>query len=70
MVLPAPLATDHTDNAAGRQLEGEIINQFAVTKTFTQAFEIDHVLAETLRDGNSDLRSLGLLVAACLSRSS
>ena len=63
MVLPAPFGADHADDAARRQLEGEIVDQQAVAIALGQALEIDHVLAEPLGDGNGDLRGLGLLLA-------
>ena len=66
MVLPAPFGADHADDAARRQLEGEIVDQQAVAEALVQPFEIDDVLAEPLGDRNDDLRGLGLLLARLL----
>src|SRR6202035_3402988 len=64
--LAGAVGTDHADDAAGRQLEGEIVDQKPVAKPFGQAFEVDHVLAQALSDWNGDLRGLGLLLAGLL----
>ena len=63
MVLPAPLATDHADDAARRQLEGEILDQHAIAEALAEAFEVHDVLAEALGNGDRDLRRLALLLA-------
>src|SRR4051812_38432072 len=64
--LAGAVRTDHADDAAGRQLEGEILDQFAIAKSLAQMFEVDHVLTEPLGHRNGDLRDLGLLFAGLL----
>src|SRR4051794_6519204 len=64
--LAGAVRTDHPDDAAGRQLEGEIVDQEPVAKALVEAFEIDDVLAEALGDGDDDLRGLALLLARLL----
>src|SRR4029077_16988988 len=66
--LARAVRADHADDAARRQLEGEIVDQEAIAEGLGQAFEIDHVLAETLGHGNDDLRGLGLLLARLLQK--
>src|ERR1700732_1341752 len=60
--LAGAVRTDHADDAAGRQLEGEIVDQEPVAISLGQSLEIDHVLTEPLGHGNGDLRGLGLLL--------
>ncbi len=60
--LACTVRPDHADDAAGRQLEGEIVDQEVVAKTLLQAFEVDHVLPQPLGDRNDDLRGRGLLL--------
>ncbi len=64
--LAGAVGADHADDAARRQLEGEVVDQRAVAKAFAEALEIDHVLAEPLGHRNGDLRGLGLLLAGLL----
>jgi hypothetical protein len=64
--LAGAVGADHADDAAGRQLEGEVVDQEFVAEAFCQALEIDHVLTEPLGDRNRDLRGLGLLLAGLL----
>src|ERR1700691_3314641 len=64
--LAGAVGADHADDAAGRQLEGEVVDQYAVAEGLVQAFEIDHVLAEPFGHRNRDLRGLGLLLAGQL----
>ena len=64
--LAGAVGADHADDAARRQLEGEIVDQHAVAKALAEAFEVDDVLAEPLGHGNRDLRGLGLLLARLL----
>src|ERR1700730_6309193 len=64
--LAGAVGADHADDAARRQLEGEIVDQQPVAKTFAEAFKVDDVLAETLGHGDRDLRRLGLLLAGLL----
>src|SRR5271169_5571016 len=64
--LAGAVRTDHADNAARRQLEGEIVDQEAVAISLGQALEIDHVLTEPLGHGDRDLRGLRLLFTGLL----
>ena len=64
--LAGAVGTDHADDAARRQLEGEIVDQHAVAEALAEAFEVDDVLAEALGHRNRDLRGLGLLLARLL----
>ncbi len=68
VMVPLSGWADHADDAAGRQLEGEIVDQHAVAEGFAQVFEIDHVLAQAFGDGNRDLRGLGLFFAGLLQK--
>jgi len=61
--LAGAVGADHADDAARRQLEGEILDQHAVAEALGEPFEVDDVLAEPLGHGNRDLRGLGLLLA-------
>jgi len=64
--LAGAVGADHADDAARRQLEGEIVDQFTIAIAFAETFEVDNVLAETLGHGNRDLRRRGLLLARLL----
>src|SRR5262249_42334456 len=64
--LAGAVGADHADDAARRQLEGEIVDQLAIAIALAEALEVDDVLAEPLGDGNDDLRGLGLLLARLL----
>src|SRR4051812_40981132 len=64
--LAGAVGADHADNAARRQLEGEILDQHAVAERLVEPLEIDDVLAEPFGHGNRDLRGLALLVAGLL----
>src|SRR5438132_4952734 len=65
--LAGAVGADHADDAAGRQLEGEIVDQKPIfAKPFGQSLEIDHVLAEPLSYRDRDLRGLGVLLARLL----
>src|SRR4051812_3926687 len=46
--LAGAVGADHADDAARRQLEGEIVDQHAVAKTLAEAFEVDDVLPQPL----------------------
>ena len=52
VVLPAPLGADDADDAAGRQLEGEFVDQQIVAVAFLEMVEVDDVLAEPLGGRN------------------
>ena len=54
--LAGAVRADHADNAAGRQLEGEVVDQQVVAVAFLQVVEVDDVVAEPLGDRNDDLR--------------
>src|SRR5262249_54770616 len=54
--LAGAVRTDDADDAAGRQLEGELVDQEIVAEAFAQALEVDDVLAEPLGDRDDDLR--------------
>src|SRR6201746_2709612 len=64
--LAGTVGADHADDAARRQLEGEILDQYAVAEGLAEALEVDDVLTEPLGHRNGDLRSLALLVARLL----
>src|SRR5690349_24675793 len=64
--LAGAVRPDHPDDAAGRQLEGEIVDQQIVTESFAEAVEVDHVLAQPLSHRNDDLGGLGRLLAGLL----
>ena len=59
--LAGAVRSDDADDAAGRQFEGEVVDQQVVAEAFAQVFEIDHVLAEPLGHRNDDLRDRVLL---------
>jgi len=66
VVLPAPVGTDDADNAAGRQLEAQIVDQQLVAKTLRQIGEFDDVVAKAFGDRNDDLgRGRRLVVLPC-----
>src|SRR5262249_28906758 len=64
--LAGAVSADHSDDTAGRQLEGEIVDQETIAIAFAERLEIDHVGTEPLGDGDNDLRGLGLLLARLL----
>src|SRR5689334_18308901 len=64
--LAGAVGTDHADDAARRQLEGEILDKHAVAEGLVQPLEVDDVLAEALGHRNGDLRRRGLLLARLL----
>ena len=64
--LAGAVRADHADDAAGRQLEGQVVDQQVVAEAFLQPLEVDDVLAEPLGDRNDDLRGGGLLVGRLL----
>src|SRR6185295_8805436 len=66
--LAGAVGADHADDAARRQLEGEILDQHAVTEGLVEALEVDDVLAEPLSHRNGDLRRRGLLLARLLQK--
>ena len=61
--LAGAVRPDDADDAARRQLEGEIVDQEIAAKTLAQMVEGDDVLPEPFGDRNDDLRGLGLLLA-------
>src|SRR5579883_1043102 len=56
------IGADHADNAAGRQLEGEIVDQQPVAKALREMREVDDIVAKPLGDRNDDLRGCGRLL--------
>src|SRR5580704_8985150 len=64
--LVCAVGTDHPDNATGRQLEGEIVDQQIVAESLGEVLEVDDVLAESLRHRDDDLRRLCLLLGGLL----
>ncbi len=68
--LAGAVRPDHADNAARRQLEGEVVDQGAVAKAFAESLEVDHVGPEPLGHGNRDLRGLVCFSLACFNSSS
>src|SRR6185437_3048799 len=60
------IRADHSDDAARRQPEGEIVDQKPVGKALGKALEVDDVLAQALGDRNRALRGLGMLLAGLL----
>src|SRR6185437_5666111 len=54
--LAGAVRADHADDAARRQLEGEAVDQQVVAEALGEAFEVDDILAEPLRDRDDDLR--------------
>src|SRR5262245_22352602 len=62
--LAGAVRADHADDAAGRQLEGEIVDQQVVAETLLEVLEVDDVLPEPLGYRDDDLRGLRLLVGS------
>ena len=60
--LAGAVRSDDPDDAAGRQFEGEIVDQEIVAETLSQVLEVDHVLPEPFGDRDDDLRGLRRLV--------
>src|SRR5690606_24993760 len=53
--LTRSVRADYADNAAGRKLEGQVVDQEPVTIAFGQAFGLNHHVAEALACRNDDL---------------
>jgi hypothetical protein len=68
--LAGAVRADDADNAAGRQLERQIVDQQPVAIALLQAFDLDHLVAEPLARRNDDLRLAGTAVSAALTSSS
>src|SRR5262245_60635509 len=60
--LAGAVRPNHADNAARRQLEGEVVDQQLFAEAFVQLLGFDHDIAETGPGRNGDLR-LAALVA-------
>src|SRR6516164_5624806 len=61
--LPRTVGADDADNRARRDLERKVVDQQAVTVAFRDVLELDHLVAEPLRDRDEDLlRFVALLV--------
>jgi len=54
--LAGAVGSDDADNAAGRQPEGQIVDQEIVAEALLEVIEIDHVVAEAFGHRNRDLR--------------
>jgi hypothetical protein len=61
--LAGAVRADDADNAAGRQLERQIVDQQPVAIAFRDAFRINHLVAQPLAGRNHDLRLAGTPVA-------
>src|SRR5262249_27828494 len=57
------IGTNDANNTAGRQGEGEIVDQQPVAECLGQAFDLDDHTAEAWTGGNLNLRLADLLVA-------
>ena len=64
--LASAVRADDADDAAGRQLEGEVFDQHLVGKTLGQAVDLDDDIAEALAGRNDDLRVGRLAVLSLL----
>src|SRR4029077_8324556 len=62
--LARAVGADHTDDAAGRQPETEILDQQMVAEALADALRLDDEIAETRAGRQHDLRRLGRLLAA------
>ena len=62
--MPAPFGADDADDAAGRQLERELVDEQSVAIALRQGLDVDDVLAKPLGDGNDDLRGGRRLLVA------
>src|SRR5262249_45223673 len=60
--LAGAVRADHADDAARRQLEGEVLEQEILAIGFRESIGLDDVLAESLGDRNDDLRRLQRLL--------
>src|SRR3954454_23886313 len=66
--LASPVRADDADDAARRQLEGEVVDQQVAAERLGEPVEIDDVLTEPLGHRNDDLRGLGGLLRSLLHR--
>src|ERR1700674_1635187 len=57
--LAGAVRADHADDAAGRQLEGEVLDEQRVAIAFGEALDVDDVLPEALAGRDDDLRGAG-----------
>src|SRR5882724_11958025 len=57
---------DHADDAAGWQLESQVVDQEVVAEAFAEPLEVDDVLPEPLGHRDQDLGSLRLLLGGQL----
>src|ERR1700722_1729565 len=62
--LAGAVGADDADDAAGRQLERELVDQHSVAVTFAEIDDVDDVLAEPLGDRNDNLRAGRRLLVA------
>ena len=61
--LAGAVRADHADDAARRQLEGEIVDQEVLAEPFLQMIGLDHHIAEPRARRDGDLRFAGLVLA-------
>ena len=61
--LAGAVGADDTDDAAGRQLERQVIDQQAVAKTLAQMLGLDHHVAQPRTGRNGDRHLVGHLLA-------
>ncbi len=60
--LAGAVRADNADDAAGRQLDRQVVDQRAALEALGDAFHLDHHLAEALADRDDDLRVAGTLL--------
>src|SRR5262249_26083405 len=64
--LAGPVRPDHADDAPGRQLEGEIVDEQLFAECLADAFDLHHYAAQARPRWDLDLRLAGLLVPGLL----
>ena len=62
--LAGAVRPDHADDAARRQLEGEVVDEQAVAIAFLEMLGLDDDVAEARARRNDDLRLAGLVASA------
>ena len=68
--LARAVRADHADDAARRQLEGEIVDQQHVAEALAETLGLDYHVAETRARRNGDLRLADLMSRPASSTSS
>jgi hypothetical protein len=61
--LAGAVGADHTDDAAGGQVETEVVDQQPYRRTLGQALGLDDQVAEARPGGNEDLDLVAVLLA-------